>query len=81
MDPTDTVLTFTNCVRLLGSSLEIDEMQLEMAMLNGLPNCFNGLLSVLHAVDSTGNESTFDFVRSRLLQEEQQMSLRASSGS
>ena len=75
MQESEGVLSFSNRIRQLASTLKsmkvnVDDEEMAMALLNGLPEKFDPLIS---ALDALGDEKvfTFDFVKSRLLQEEQ----------
>ncbi len=53
---------------------EIDDKELAMAVLNGLPERFDSLICALDALWGNENDTfTLEFVKSRLLQEEQRM--------
>lgn len=75
-----TFLNFTNRIRHLSAALEsmgvnVDEEEMEMAALNGLPDRLDNLIS---AMDALGNEErtfSLEFVKFILLQEEQRMTL------
>eukprot|EP00171_Calliarthron_tuberculosum_P000903 IDg903t1 len=62
-------------------SVVIDDKELSMAILNGLPSSYGTIITALDAIGDEDDSFTFDKVRSRLLQEEQRRSLRASSQS
>eukprot|EP00171_Calliarthron_tuberculosum_P006086 IDg6086t1 len=47
-----------------------------MALLNGLPDRFDTLISALDALGNEDKIFTFEFIKSRLLQEEQRASMR-----
>ncbi len=47
-----------------------------MAVLNGLPERFNNLISALDAFGSENETFSLEFVKSSLLQEEQHMKMR-----
>ena len=60
-------------------SVNIDEKEIAMAVLNGLPTRFEALIV---ALDALGNEEkifSLDFVKSRLLQEERRANMKSSS--
>ena len=75
MLPSEKVLVFINRVKQLAATLqsmsvEIDDKEIAMAVLNGLPPRFHSLIV---ALDAPGNEDKvfgLEFVNSRLLQEE-----------
>ncbi len=66
----------TNRIRQLASTLrsmgvEVDDKEMAMAVLNGLPERFNILISALDALGNENETFSLEFVKSRLLQEEQ----------
>ena len=81
----ETVLQFSNRIRQLSATLksmsvDIDECEMSMALLNGLPDVYDNLICVL---DSLGTETNveseylkFDYVKQRILQEEQRIEMR-----
>ena len=84
MENGEKMLTYLNRVKQLASTLksmgvEIDDQELAMAALNGLPPSYESLIV---ALDALGNEEkffTFELVKSRLLQEEQRSLEREST--
>ena len=50
-----------------------------MALLNGLPEEYNALISALDAIDEEETELKFEFIKSRVIQEEQRIVTRAKS--
>lgn len=76
------ILPFINRIRQLSSTLksmsvEISDKELAMTILNGFPGHFD---SHIVALDELGNENdnfSFEFVKNRLLQEEQRLENRA----
>ena len=83
MHESEGILAFANRIRQLAATLKsmkvaIDDEEMAMAMLNGLPERFDPLIS---ALDALGDEKTFtfEFVKSRLLQEEQRNQQRIES--
>ena len=78
------VLAYINRVKQLAGilksmSVNIDDKEMAMAVLNGLPARFEALIV---ALDALGNEEkifSLDFVKSRLLQEEQRANMKSSS--
>ena len=78
------VLPYINRVKHLAAKLKlmnvhIDDKEMAMAVLNGLPPRFDNLIV---APDALGNEEkvfSLDFVKSRLLQEEQRESMKNES--
>ena len=81
MNETETVLQFANRIRQLASTLKsmnvtIDESEMAMALLNGLPDQYNSLISALDAIGNEDDKLEFDHVKARIMQEEQRMSMR-----
>ncbi|CDF40427.1 unnamed protein product [Chondrus crispus] len=78
------VLAYINRVKQLAAilksmSVNIADKEMAMAVLNGLPARFEALIV---ALDALGNEEkifSLDFVKSRLLQEEQRANMKSSS--
>ena len=78
------VLPYINRVKQLAAilksvSVNIDDKEMAIAVLNGLPARFQALIV---ALDALGNEEkifSLDFVKSRLLQEEQRANMKSSS--
>ncbi len=56
--------------------VEIDDKEMDMAVLNGLPKRFNNLISALDALGNENETFSLEFVKSRLLQEEQRINMR-----
>ena len=82
MKETETVLQFSNPISLLSLRLKamdvkIDEPEMAMALLNGLPGAFHPLISALDALGTEDKTLNFEFVKSRVMQEEQRMKIRA----
>ena len=80
-DENETVLKFANRIRQLAASLkamnvDIPQSEMAMALLNGLPQEYNALISALDAVDDNGSELDWEFVKSRIMQEEQRIGMR-----
>ena len=70
------MLAYSNLVRQLAARLksmnvEIDDKEIAMAALNGLPARFESLIVALNALGSEDKMFSLEFVESRLLQEEQ----------
>ena len=81
MEEGEKVLTYVNRVQHLASILksmgvEIDEKEMGMAVLNGLPARYDSLIVALDALGNEDKIFTLDFVKSRLLQEEQRSHMR-----
>ncbi len=77
----DRILAYTNRIRQLASTLksmgvEIDDKEMAMAVLNGLPERFNNLISALDALGNENETFSLELVKSRLLQEEQRINMR-----
>eukprot|EP00171_Calliarthron_tuberculosum_P023309 IDg23309t1 len=75
------VLEFSARIRQLASTLKsmgvtVDNNEMAMALLNGLPEKFDSLISALDAIGSDDQLFTFEFVSSRCEQEEQRQSQR-----
>ena len=82
MKETETVLQFSNRISLLSLRLKamevkIDESEMAMALLNGLPDAFHPLISALDALGTKDGTLNFEFVKSRVMQEEQRIKIRA----
>ncbi|CDF39897.1 unnamed protein product [Chondrus crispus] len=60
-------------------SVEIDDKEIAMAVLNGLPPRFDNLIVALDALGNEDKVFGLDFVKSRLLQEEQRESMKTAS--
>jgi len=77
----ESILQFSNRIRHLGSMLKsmnvtIDDNEMAMALLNGLPDPYDSLISALDAVGTEESNLEFDHVKSRVMQEEQRMGMR-----
>lgn len=84
MSPGEKMLSYINRVRQLASTLEsmqveIDEKELAMAVLNGLPSQYQPIITALDAIGDDDESFTFSKVRSRLLQEEKRIQIRTKS--
>ncbi len=82
----ENILAFTNRIRQLASTLksmgvDIDDKEMAMTVLNGLPARFNSLISALDAFGNEDEAFSLDFVKSRLLQEEQRIEMRTRASS
>ena len=80
----ESVLKFANRIRQMAATLKsmgctISNSEMVMALLNGLPDEYNALISALDAIDSSESELDWEFVKSRILQEEQRIGMRAKS--
>lgn len=77
----ETILEFCNRIRQLASTLKsmnvtVQDCDMAMALLCGLPEQFDPLISALDAIGSEENELEFDHVKSRVLQEELRIGIR-----
>ncbi len=84
MEGNESVLKFANRIRQLAASLksmnvDIPQSEMAMALLNGLPQEYNALISALDAVEDDDAELDWEFVKSRVMQEEQRINMRAQS--
>ena len=84
MSPDESVLQFYNRIRQLSATLksmnvETSESEMAMALLNGLPEEYNALISALDAIDEDETELKFEFIKSRVIQEEQRIAVRTKS--
>ena len=80
MQDNEKILNYVNRVKHLAANLKaidvrIDDEELAMAVLMGLPSRFDNLIVALDALGDT-EKFTFDYVKSRLLQEEQRADIR-----
>ena len=60
-------------------SVSISKSEMAMALLNGLPEEYNALISALDAIDESESELDFEFIKSRIMQEEQRIAMRTIS--
>ena len=84
MNTDESVLQFANRIRQLAATLKsmnvvISESEMAMALLNGLPEEYNALISALDAIDEDETKLKFEFIKSRVMQKEQRISMRAKS--
>ncbi len=84
MNSGESILQFCNRINHLAASLksmnvQISESEKAMALLNGLPEEYNALITALDAVDEREGELDFDFIKSRVMQEEQRIAIRTDS--
>ncbi len=80
----ESILQFSNRIRYLASTLKsmnvsISGSEMAMALLNGLPEDYNALISALDAIDEDETELDFEFIKSRIMQEEQRIKIRTDS--
>lgn len=81
MNENEKVLVFAARVRQLAATLKsmsvvVEDSEMAMALLNGLPDRFDSLISALDAANIDEQKFTFDFVQSRCVQEEQRHAQR-----
>ena len=81
MNDGEKVLSFAGRIRQLAATLKsmgvtIDDQEMAMALLNGLPERFDSLISALDALGNDDKLFTFNFVKSRCVQEEQRHAQR-----
>ena len=81
MQNDEKVLAYINRVKQLAARLksmnvDIDDKEMAMAVLNGLPARFESLIVALDALGSEDKMFSLDFVKSRLLQEEQRAEMK-----
>ena len=85
MKDNEKVLNFINRVRQLASTLksmnaQVDDAEVAMAILNGLPEQYSGLIVALDALGDDRSLTT-ELVKSKLLQEEQRIKSRRGASS
>ena len=83
MQEGEKVLTFINRIQQLASTLksmgiDVDEKEVAMAVLNGLPPQYENLIVALDALGNEDKLFTLEYVKSRLLQEDERASMRNS---
>eukprot|EP00171_Calliarthron_tuberculosum_P001057 IDg1057t1 len=81
MTSNENVNSFCSRIRQLAGTLRsmgviLEESEMAMALLNGLPERFDGLISALDALGNDDKIFTLEFVKSRCAQEEQRHSQR-----
>ena len=84
MGTEESVLQFANRIRQLAATLKsmnviISESEMAMALLNGLPEEYNALISALDAIDEDETKLRFEFIKARIMQEEQRIAMRSKS--
>ena len=77
----ESALQFSNRIRQLASTLKsmkvtVDESEMAMALLNGLPETYDSLISALDALHGEEDDLRLDYVKSRVIQEEQRIENR-----
>lgn len=80
----ENILSFINRVRQLSSSLKsinvtVEDKEVAMEVLNGLPDRFESLISAMDALGNEYKTFTLDLVKRRLLQEEQRINMGTES--
>ena len=75
------VLEFASRIRRLADTLKsmgviVEDSEMAMALLNGLPDRFDGLISAIDALCTSEESFTFEFVKSRCTQEEHRQNIR-----
>lgn len=56
--------------------VNIEDNEMAMAFLNGLPSQYDALISALDAIGTENSTFTFDHIKARVLQEEQSIGIR-----
>ena len=60
-------------------NVEISGSEMAIALLNGLPEEYNALISALDAIDEDETKLKFEFIKSRVIQEEQRIIMHTQS--
>lgn len=81
MTKEESVLYFITLINYLaltlkGMNVAIKESEISMAVLNGLPDRFDRLISAIDPLGNCDNALSFFFVKIRVLQEEQRINMR-----
>lgn len=84
MSAEESVLLFSNCIRQYAAILKamdvpISDSEMSMALLNGLADEFNSIISALDAVDDGEDSLDWELIKSRIMQEEQRIRMRTRS--
>ena len=84
MEENETVLKFTSRIRQIAATLksvgvEIPLSEMQITLLNVLPEDNNALINALDAIDDEDNELDWEFDKFRVMQEEQHISMRHKS--
>ena len=84
MSSDESILQFSNRIRQLSATLKsmnvaISESEIAMVLLNGLPEEYNALICALDAIDEDETKLKFEFIKSRVIQEEQRIVMRTKS--
>ena len=77
----ETALQFSNRICQLAATLKsmdvtINSAEMAMALLSGLPEAYDPLISALDAIIGEEESLEFDYVKSRVMQEEQRINIR-----
>ena len=77
----ETILEFANRMCQLAATLksmnvDIPDSELAMALLNGLPEQYAPIITALDAIGDDDDSLSFDFVKARIMQEEQRIKMR-----
>ena len=83
MGDNESVMQFSNRVLQLASTLKsmdvaVDESETSMALLNGLPEEYAPLITAMDTMSGENEVLKFDYVKSRVMQEEQRITIRTS---
>lgn len=78
----ESVLQFSNRIRhyaatLKGMEVDLPESEMSMALLSGLPDEFNSIISALDALNDDESSLEWEFIKSRIMQEEQRIGMRS----
>ena len=78
MSSDESIFQFSNRIRQLSATRNsmnviISESEMAMALLNGLPEEQNAFISALDAIDEGETKLRFEFIKSRVMQEEQRI--------
>ena len=84
MNSTETALQFANRIRHLASTLtsmkvSISESEMAMALMNGLAEKYTALINALDPIDEDETKVNFEFIKSRVMQEELRIMMRTNS--
>ena len=60
-------------------NVEISDSEMAIALLNALPEEFYDLISALDAIDKDKTKLKFEFIKSRVIQEEKRIAMRIKS--
>ena len=83
MGDNESVMQFSNRVLQLASTLKsmdvaVDESETSMALLNGQPEEYAPLITAMDTMSGENEVLKFDYVKSRVMQEEQRITIRTS---